>query len=200
MDLMVKIKSELKKTEKATIVKALGYSNIERGIIKLDEFLSVKSIEEWMMQSGYDFVHYNRSFLIKLCEILELPDKECMAHIEKAEIKLRSIEKMDQPYIFVNTNFKRTTEPIFVLAFTEGLRRIAIDKFKIYDRDDEGLSLAKEIIKEHYKKTQGEVAIWGKIENYVYHVKGKKYLINPDGEIEKDGTDVYESMATLSIK
>lgn len=104
-------------------------------------------------------------------------------------------------YIFVNTNFKRKSEPIFALAFCEGRRRLALDKPKlIFKSDEEVFEIIGEFVKEHYIQEDADAGIWGKIVNYVYHHKdGQTYVFDKDGELLED-VKVQESRARLSLK
>ena len=111
------------------------------------------------------------------------------------------MRKLRKCYIFVNTNFRRKNEPIFVLAFMEGRRRIAIPKEKfVFKSDDEIFELVSKIVKKHYKENEGKLPIWGNIDNYFYHHKdGKVYTFDKNGlMVEND--NIIESIATLSIK
>ena len=66
VELLDLIKSRLEKTEKEPIVKALGYINKQKGLKRLDALIYTNSTEDWLRKSGYDLVHSNKSFLIKL--------------------------------------------------------------------------------------------------------------------------------------
>ena len=59
--------------------------------------------------------------------------------------------KFQRAYIFINTDFKRRGEPVFVLACSEGARRVAFDKTLLFFKsDDEILVIISAIIKEHF--------------------------------------------------
>jgi hypothetical protein len=199
VELLDLIKSRLEKTEKEPIVKALGYINKQKGLKRLDALIYTNSTEDWLRKSGYDLVHSNKSFLIKLCDVLGFDEDSCLKIIKKTTERLNAIDRMPAPYIFINTNFRRGNQPIFALAFMEGVRRISIDKVKVFDSSDDGLSIAKKLVKKHYQKTQGTIKMWGKIDNYIYYANDKKYIINKAGEIENDEIEIFESKAVLSI-
>lgn len=198
-NLLKEIKIKLNGVKKEAIVSALGYCNKKKGIKRLNLLLTLDNTEEWLKRSGYDFVHSNKSFLIKLCDSLDIKEDYYMETINKTTHKLKLLSQMPQPYVFINTNFKRQSQPIFVLAFLENQRRIYINKIKVFESNDDGLSIVKEIVKNNYNKTNGRLTMWGEIDNYIYHVNDKKYILSRDGEIQSGKAEIFESKATLRI-
>ena len=103
----------------------------------------------------------------------------------KEEIEMKKeLVKFKDSYIFVNTNFKRASQPIFALAFCESQRNIAFDKNKfIFKNDNEIFILVSDIIQEHFRITKGKIGIWGDIVNYVYHHSdGETYVFDINGK------------------
>ena len=94
-------------------------------------------------------------------------------------------EKFKECYIFVNTNFKRKSEPIFALAFCEYKRHISLPKNDlIFKTDQEIFEIISDIVKQHYISSSGAIALWGKIENYNYHHKdGNSYIFDINGNV-----------------
>lgn len=198
-NLLKQIKNKLNGVEKEAVVSTLGYGNKKKGVKRLNLLLSINNTEEWLKTSGYDFVHSNRSFLIKLCDVLCVEKELYMKAIKKASHKLKRIAQMPEPYIFINTNFKRKNEPIFALAFSEGRRRIKVDKTKVFESRDDGLSMVRKLVINNYNKTDGSLPMWGKIDNYFYHVYDKIYILSREGKIQSDKAEIFESKATLLI-
>jgi len=199
MELLEHIKSRLSSVDANQLVKPLGYNSPGKAHKRLNALISAENVENWLRKGGYDFVHSNHSFLIKLCEVLDFDEDLYLPVINKIRKQLRKLSAMPQPYIFVNTNFKRSSEPIFALAFMEGHRRIYIDKLAVLNSLDEGISIARHLVREHYKKSNGTLKMWGKIDNYVYHVNKKRYVLNHMGEILHPQPGITESRASLSI-
>lgn len=198
-DLSKLIKQRLKNTIKESIVKDLWYVHKKKGLKRLNALIKADNIEAWVRKGGYDFLYSNKSFSMILCEALDFDEADFFEIFKKANDKINAINKMPTPYIFINTNFYRQEQPVFLLAFLEKTRRIYIDKLEVFDSSDNGLSLAKQTTKEHYQKTKGILKIWGKIDNYIYHANNKKYIINKDGETEDNRKQIFESKATVSI-
>ena len=63
------------------------------------------------------------------------------------------------------------------------------------------LKSISKMVGKHYLVNNGELAMWGRIENYVYHhYDGKKYVFDGDGCLLEDAKEIFESRATLSLK
>lgn len=199
MNLLNEIKKQLDNCDKNKIIADLGYNNKQTGMIKLNSLLSEDSLERWLNQSGYDLVHTGKTFLIELCCLLDMEENQYKTEIDTVLNKLKLIEEMPQPYIFVNTAFKRKNEPIFVLSLSEHIRRIYPDKIKVFESSDNGLCEAKRLLQDHYIETDGNLPVWGKILNYVYHVRNTKYVLSKDGEVLPDNKNIQESKASLLV-
>jgi len=106
-------------------------------------------------------------------------------------------------YLFIDTNFKRKSEPIIVLAFIGYKRRIHYNKIGnlYFKSDDEILEIISEFVKEDYFTCDGIVPIWGNIVSYNWHhVDGNIYVFNKNGSFKISTRNIVESKATLSIK
>jgi len=103
-------------------------------------------------------------------------------------------------YICVNTNFKRKGQPIFALAFSESERRLKIPvENLLFKTESEVLNIVSNFIVNHYTTTKGDIGIWGKAVNYVFHHNGKRYNFGTEGNPIYN-IDVPETMATLNLK
>jgi hypothetical protein len=113
----------------------------------------------------------------------------------------KEYENFQGCYIFVNTNFKRKNEPIFVLAALEHRRRLSLPKDDlVFKTDEEIFKIIGNLVKNHFIKTGGKLDLWGKIANYNYHHKdGKSYVFDTNGNMVAD-EKVIESKAILSLK
>jgi len=131
---------------------------------------------------------------------MNIPNKPREVSAEELKIS-KELGKFKDCHIFVNTNFKRQSEPIFVLALLESKRKINIEAKELaYKPLDEILVMVSNIIKSHYKETQGNIGIWGNIVNYVYHhTNAETYSFNTNGEDIK-GSVIYKSRAILSLR
>lgn len=181
--------------DKKALCKKLGYHNLKPCIKKL-EFLEENGIEEFLKANfGYDFVFSSELFLKK---IIELYGNE----VDKKLFE-ETREKLSRKpgYLFVNTNFRRNNEPIFVLAMCEGIRNIGINR-KEFENKNEELEFVKNFVKNHYKENNGKLKIWKDIQNYIYKSDSfdKDLVIDKDGNIVNKIDEFRPNIATLTIK
>ena len=195
------LKNCIIKKERNSLVQSLGYNKIEKGDKTLEAFLNTKSLYEWIKEGHFDFRYSAEEFLLAVGRECGIEEKQIAQEIEKAKKRQIEIAKLQTPYIFIDTNFKRTTQPIFALAFGEGLRRIALDKEELYDLSkEERLSQVSALVVNHYIKNGGELAIWGKIHFYNFHdIDGAIYVFDTEGNLIEKDAEVSESRAILSI-
>ena len=131
--------------------------------------------------------------------MLGLVTETASRKIKKISDDAFEIRMRYKPWIWVDTGFKRTHEPIFVLAFIEHFRRMPIP-------DTAGLPLDEQIerveqwIVRHYQVNNGSLMIWGKIKKYWFHY-GVDQLIafSPDGTVLADESDEPMQLATLTV-
>ena len=199
MELLQQIKHniQLSNLPKNNILKEMGYSNLKIAQQRLSSLLTT-GLYNWLKHSQYDFKYTNKEFLIKLCSVLNISNYE--PKIEQLLNHINYINTLQQPYIYVYTNFKRTSEQIFVLALMEGSRNIYLNKEAMYSKTDvEISSIVSKIITEHYREHNGKLAIWRKILSYVYHhTNENKYVFNTKGELI-ESTPPSQSKAQLFI-
>jgi hypothetical protein len=186
------LKNKLQFSSKEQIIKKLGYNSIGKGTQTIDAFLHSQNLCAWLHSGYYDFKYTAEEFLKKLCSILDIPQDELDIELQKQIQQYDEFCKLSSNYIFVNTNFKRTTEPVFALAFLESKRRL-----KIPTKD---LEVISKIVKEHYIENNGALNIWGKIENYIFHSIDKTYLFDIDGNLVDSDDNISESKATLTLR
>lgn len=198
-DLFKKIKINIDDFNRTNVIKLMGYQNTEKGILKLESLLSAPDLFSWFEQSCYDFKYSSETFLLELCKILLIPEDEVKIIIAEIKTEIIRIEQMFQPSIFIDTQFKRKSEPVFILSILSGRRHINISKYDVLLNQEEEFDRIRQIIMEHYKFCSGKIEILGKIHQYIYkYADGKKVGIMPDGTISEP--DEYtESRASLSI-
>jgi len=102
-------------------------------------------------------------------------------------------------YLYIETNFKRKNEPLFVLASLENRRYIDVDGIQGEYLNDQ-LKYIQQLIRSHYAE-QTELAVWGEISQYVYFYGEKTIIIfSTSGEVV-DTVETYStSRATIHIR
>jgi len=193
------VHNELNNTSKPEILKKLGYSSEQKASLALEKFLKSNNLHEWLHSGFYDFKYTAQSFFKKLCRILNI-DTNIIEKALRFDMKLSlEIKKFENSYIFIDTNFKRTTQPIHALAFMESKRRLKLPKEQLlFQTDDEILSLIGKFIQKHYKLSNGDIGIWGKIVHYVLHYKNEKYIFDIKGKLLSD-MEIFENIAILKV-
>jgi len=112
-------------------------------------------------------------------------------------------QRLKNCYLFIDTDFKRKSEPIFVLAFMEHKRRITHEYIGdlYFKSDDEILTIVSEFVIEDHFTRDGMVAVWGRIVSYNWHhVDGRVYVFDKNGCYKCTNENIIESQATLKIK
>jgi len=180
------IKDRLKTSDKE-LYKKMGYNTQKLFEKTLNKFFESKDIKEWLLKSHYDLVNSSNQFFNKLAKELGVDESEIKEIIHEYERCLKEKKKFENSYIFVNTNFRRTTESNLTLGYAERIRRISLsDREDLYFKSEEEiLQEVSKIVKEHYKETNGELKIWGKIANYQVHLEEKTFVFDIDGNLLK---------------
>jgi len=162
------------------IAKEMGYANVKKGVARLERVLA--SPDLGMIKPEYDGRYSSEGFVRTLLDVLNLAHlldvqemSELHAHVEDERYGYR-------PWLFVDTNFKRTTQPIFALAFTEGLRRLSLPKALKHMTLQEQIDYLKPFITDFLdslEERDGEVQMWGKPVCFYCHL-GKDHVLKLD--------------------
>ncbi len=195
------INEKLNTIDISTLHKKVGYNSSKKFIETLEKLKSTRNSYDWLYCSHYDLVYSSKDFLIKLCEVLEIDEILVDDEIKKAVLYYKEQEKFKSSYIFVNTNFKRKSEPIFALALCEKFRNISLYKKEnlLFKSIEEILNNLSFQIKSHYEENNGGLKIWRKIVNYQVHLFDKIYVFDVNGNLLEYANEVSESRATIFV-
>ena len=195
------INEKLNTIDISTLHKKVGYNSSKKFIETLEKLKSTRNSYDWLYCSHYDLVYSSKDFLIKLCEVLEIDEILVDDEIKKAVLYYKEQEKFKSSYIFVNTNFKRKSEPIFALALCEKFRNISLYKKEnlLFKSIEEILNNLSFQIKSHYEENNGGLKIWRKIVNYQVHLFAKIYVFDVNGNLLEYANEVSESRATIFV-
>jgi len=172
MNLLGTIKAKLNKTSQDEVVSKMDYHSVEKGKKSINAFLRSQNIYDWLSSGHYDYKYTAEQFFVKLSAALNFDPKIVKSELEIFEKTVKEYEKFTEVYIFVNTNFKRASQPIFALAIMESFRYVLpnIEKL-IFKSDKEVLDTISKFVKSHFIENEGELKMWGKIDIYIYHQK-----------------------------
>lgn len=166
------------------VLLSMGYSerSLERARDRLQVVLADPDLG--LGTGGYDFRFSSREFLRALASALAVDTIETDRRIEDIEAGLERLRQLFKPWIFVDTQFKRSGEPIFLLAWMESTRRLRLPvKARLLSRD-ELTKVAAGRIREHYRKTEGQLPIWGDIIEYKLVVSDAEQIVmGKDGKV-----------------
>jgi hypothetical protein len=180
------------------VAKKLGYSNEQQLSARLDLILASSYLA--LDKSGFDF-HYSTPELIrKLCHILSIPDRLCNNIISEIEVSLEASKNRFKSYIYIETNFKRSSQPIFMLAALNSQRYIPIDDELQKLPLNEQIEHVQRLLKAHYAQ-QTALQIWGEIDKYVYFYDENTIVIfSPSGRVIDTVDEYFVSRPILSLK
>lgn len=105
------------------ILESLGYQNTShKHSTRLQKVIESDTLG--LDEAYFDFKYSNSDYILKLAEICDISINEAKQFIVATTDKLTEKKQAFKPYVFVNTGFKRTSQPIFALALLEHRRYI----------------------------------------------------------------------------
>jgi hypothetical protein len=201
MKAFINIQENLKNENLEEVAKKLGYKSKAKGVKSLQKFLNTKNLSFWLQSGFYDFKYRTMELYENLAKIYDITKEEIAKDLKDAELYKQEYDSFNRSYIFVNTNFRRKNEPIFILSVLELQRRLVLKRENLMFKSDEEIFLKiSKVVRRHYRQKGGKLVIWGEIQNYQYHHRdGEVYLFDVDGSYILD-KQVYESQATLRLR
>lgn len=156
--------------------------------------------------SAFDFRFGNRAYIQVLGQVLGVSHETIRLELQKICEQLEAEQRQFKPVVHVDTDFKRTTQPIFALAACEHQRSLTFTKSELQHYFSvsvaERVHLVSEKVKQHYEHCQGHLGIWGSIQRYVYHHDDSHALVLlPDGTVREEiiNPDI-RSCASMTLK
>jgi hypothetical protein len=190
---------QLNQEKRKAVARKLGYRGYKRFQKTLDKLLKTQTIEAWLENAHYDLVYTGEALIRALVKVLSLSETLCDQAFEAYAFYKQNKALNRQRWIWVNTNFRRKNEPIFMLAFMERTRNFGLnlDPHRSYALE-EILQMVSEIVRKHYIEKQGRLGVWGEIQNYVYyHDDGSRYVFDTEGKKIDDLVEVNDNRAML---
>jgi len=197
MSLQYLIEEKLKSFNINELAKSLGYSSTQKLSERIDAVINSDTLG--LDSSHYDFNYSTSEFIRKLCYVLTIPSNLCNKIVTEIEAKIQIKKFRFKSCLFVETNFKRKSEPIFALAALNGRRYLPVEGFQGIDLNDQ-LKYIQRLIQSHYSE-QTILEIWGEISQYVYFYDEKTIIIfSTSGEVIDSVEKYSTSLATMCLK
>ena len=183
-------------SDKKALSKALGYvreQNFTRALVNLE---AAKSLDEFITKGHFDWAHSSETLILALSKHFGLSIEAELSEVQKLyneRIKFRG------SYIYIDTNFKRKNEPIFVLAMAQHLRYVSLTPFLdelCFKTLDEQLNIISKVVKDYYQKTKS-LPIFGEITGFKLYFIGKNYSLDTNGNFTDK--EIAEQVATIKF-
>ena len=179
------------------IARQLGYKTPEKVSARIKAIIDSPCLA--LDKSSFDFRYSTPELIRKLCEILGIPDYLCNKIISETEADLLQQQQKFKPYIYIDTNFQRKSEPVFALAAMESTRYIFIDPGIKNLPLNELLDRVRQLIKRHYQE-QASLPTWGEIKQYAFFYDEYTVIVlSPKGEVIDAVPSYFRSRAVLKI-
>lgn len=180
--------------EHLNLAKKLGYYNLDKFKKAVLKIIQAKSLDVFLQNGYYDYVYTSENLVLKLAKIYGF---DILDELNQAKKLNDEVKKYKNSYIYIDTNFKRTTQPIFMLAMMQGVRYVYFDKKELVFKSlDKQLQFISKIVKNHYKKIK-KLPLFGEITGYKFNHLGKNYSFGVDGTLQD--REIYESIAWIEI-
>ena len=183
-------------SDKKALSKALGYvreQNFTRALANLE---AAKSLDEFIAKGHFDWAHSSETLILALSKHFALNIDAELREVRKLyneRIKFRD------SYIYVDTDFRRKSEPIFALAMAQHLRYISLTPFLdelCFKELDGQLEVISNITKNYYQKTQ-TLPIFGAITGFKLYFLGKDYSLDTNGNFTDK--EIAEQVAVIKF-
>lgn len=154
--------------------------------------------------SPFPFIKSGTLFAKSLGVVLGIAPEVMDATITQIKQELEEIANRFIPRIFVETHFKRASQPLFALAACEHFRRPNLDEQTLtayfQTNEAEQIQLIGNFVIEHYDHCKGDLGIWGPIDHYVCTFAPERaWIFRPDGSLERETDATSQSEAKLTL-
>ena len=182
MTLEKKIIEKLQQSSHMEVLKAMGYTRVEKYLGRIELFIKINDIYLWLKDDSYDYLYNSEGFMRKLISVLKLSSPDTDEQITRHMRMRVQVNEMCEPCIMIDSEFERKSKSMHDLYKARHKKRIMIRKESlVFLNLTECLDMVELMVKEHHAQTQGDLGILGKVRFY--------YFRNSDGNIY--GFDQY---------
>ena len=198
MTLYETIQRTLKQQDIYSLIQKMGYQDSVKPLQRIHNLL--EDPELGLDDSHYDFKYTSQEFLVKLCESAGLSESNYVPNINSIKSEIKSRRSSFKSYVFIDTEFKRTTESIIAIACMQANQYFSLD-YSIRKRPkSEQISHVLQFINTHYQESSGRLPLFGGIKRYwFYYENNKAYKISTDGIVLSDVELPSISRAMISL-
>lgn len=161
---------------RSELASRMGYRRVnEKLVARIDAVLNDDLLG--LDSSGFDFRYSRHEFLVALCNALAIDS--ALRNAEHARICALVDHRNTafRPRLFADTGFIRRNQPIFVLGLMESTRWLGFERGFVDKDPSERFAAASRRVIAHYRETDGELAIWGTIQRYLFQYAADAVLI-----------------------
>ncbi|GAA0792367.1 hypothetical protein [Marinobacterium sediminicola] len=201
MTLQQELQLRLANVDRREIAQLMGYR--PHRIDKCVERIQLQLTDPYLGlgKGRFDFKYSDEGFLRALCELVGLGLETYEDEIAGLRRELDERRQVFKSYVFVDTGFQRTTEPVFVLALSESRRRIYLDADTRMLPMDQQVSCVQKMVRDHFEACKGTLGIWGNIRRYLFvYEENEQLILTPDGIIVRETVKEEAVCAQLSSK
>ena len=174
MKLLQQIKEQLQLKDHNKIILKMDLksrstqSKITNVLLNLQNY---QDLSEYFDHGYNGFEYTNTTLLEAICCALNINKKDVKQGIIEYQENNKKLLASEVPYIFVNTNFKRESEPLFNLVALNSKRYIKINRKDFFFKSkEEQEKYVQSLIHSHYSKlSDGKLFIWGSVESYIFN-------------------------------
>lgn len=170
--------------DEENLLKAIGYEEPPEEVYQRLR-LAIKDPRTLLGTVDDDLKHGHVAFLHRLGNALGLETPWLQEQIRILKVGVITDDNAFRPYLFVDTDFVRKSEPIFILALTDGCRHLHFPQRFWRLPLPEQVAQAQERARAHWIEKEGTLGcIWGDIKRYSFHYSPTEHVvINPDGAL-----------------
>jgi len=182
-------------------LKELSHSLGYRGSDKFKNRLTAMFGNEYfgLDSSYYDFKFSSEEFVRQLCNYLSIPSLLVDKVFVEIKAELEKQKHASKAFVFIDTDFKRKSEPVAVLSAMQNKRYLTIDDAVAVKPLDKQLQGIQEIVTAHYQ-THPILDLWGQVQRYAYFYQADYIVVfSVTGEILDVTNDYPLSVATLRL-
>lgn len=176
MSLQDKVRRYAGRIRRSELAARMGYNRVDEKLLaRFDAVLNDELLG--LDGSGFDFRYSRDAFLVALCDALHIDP--ALRESERARIHalVNHRNTAFRPRLFVDTGFKRCSEPIVVLGLTESKRWLGFERAFVDHDLSEQFTLASRRVVAHYRDSGGSLPIWGAIRRYLFEYAQDAVLI-----------------------